>query len=47
MTENQMIIDALEFRVYHLEKDNCDQVEIDSFTDLLYRLQREELRRTL
>ena len=35
LNRNHMIIEALEFYIYKLKEDNCNQVAIDAFTTLL------------
>lgn len=47
VSKNEMLIEALEYYIYHLEKDNCNQAAIDVFTDLLHEIEREELGKIL
>jgi hypothetical protein len=42
ITKNQMLIEAVEYYIYHLVKDNCNQAAIDVFTELLNELEAEE-----
>jgi 23S rRNA G2069 N7-methylase RlmK/C1962 C5-methylase RlmI len=46
-SKNEMLIEALEYYLYHLEKDNCNQAAIDVYTDLLHEIEREELKKKL
>lgn len=41
ITRNEMIIDALEYYIYRLKKDNCTQASIDAFTQLLEEIEQE------
>jgi hypothetical protein len=34
-TDRQMVIEALEFYIYHLKDDNCTQASINAFQTLL------------
>lgn len=34
-TDRQMTIEALEYYIYHLKKDNCNQAAITAFSTLL------------
>jgi len=36
-----MLIDALEYYIYRLKKDNCTQASIDAFTKLLEQIEQE------
>jgi hypothetical protein len=38
-TKTDMLIEALEYYVYKLKEDNCNQAAIDVFTDLLNELE--------
>ena len=41
-TKTDMLIEALEYYVYKLKEDNCNQAAIDVFTDLLNELERSQ-----
>ena len=43
-TDRQMAIEALEFYIYHLHKDNCNQAEINAFTTLLRWIELEHFK---
>jgi len=34
-TRKEMLIEALEYYIYRMKKDNCNQAAIDVFTELL------------
>ena len=37
--KQQMMIEALEYYIYRLKEDNCNQAAIDAFTDLLNEIE--------
>ena len=39
--KKQMLLEALEYYIYRLEKDNCNQAAIDAFTELLQEFEDE------
>jgi hypothetical protein len=39
--KTQMLVEALEFYIYRLKKDNCNQAAIDVFTELLNEIENE------
>jgi hypothetical protein len=39
--KRQMLIEALEYYIYRLHKDNCNQAAIDAFSELLYEIENE------
>jgi len=43
-TDRQMAIEALEFYIYHLHKDNCNQAAINAFTTLLRWIELEHFK---
>lgn len=42
ITDREMLIEAMEFYIYRLRKDNCNQAAIDAHEALLERLERGE-----
>jgi hypothetical protein len=40
-SRNEMLIEALEYYVYKLKEDNCNQAAIDVFTELLNEIENE------
>ena len=40
-SRNEMPIEALEYYVYRLKKDNCNQAAIDVFTELLNEIEND------
>jgi hypothetical protein len=39
--KQEMLVEALEYYIYHLHKDNCNQAAIDAFSELLYEVENE------
>ena len=42
LIRNQMLIEALEYYIYDMKKNNCNQAAIDFYTELLKELEAEE-----
>ena len=40
-SRTEMLIEALEYYIYRLKKDNCNQAAIDVFTELLNEIENE------
>jgi len=40
-SRNEMLIEALEYYVYKLKEDDCNQAAIDVFTELLNEIENE------
>jgi hypothetical protein len=40
-SRNEMLIEALEYYVYKLKEDHCNQAAIDVFTELLNEIENE------
>ena len=42
ISKNEMLIEALEYYIYDMKKNNCNQAAIDFYTELLKELEAEE-----